>query len=69
MAKENNELVDELRAVKMLLILQLLRQGVKQGQIAATLGISEATMSRMLPKGTARSVSKGTVAVAANGVE
>ena len=58
MAKESDDLVSEIRALKMLMILQLLRQGVKQGQIAATLGISEPTMSRMLPKGIARSLSK-----------
>ena len=38
-------------AVKRLLILQLLYQGVRQSHIAAMLGISEATMSRMIPKG------------------
>jgi DNA-binding transcriptional regulator LsrR (DeoR family) len=52
-AKDSEELLSEMRAVKMLMILQLLRQGVKQSQIAAMLGVSEATMSRMLPKGTA----------------
>jgi DNA-binding transcriptional regulator LsrR (DeoR family) len=69
MAKEKDDLLDELRALKMLLILQLLRQGVKQGQIAAMLGVSEATMSRMLPKGIAKSVSKGGPAFAAEGTE
>ena len=43
----------ELRDLKMLLILQLLNSGVKQKQIAAALSISEASMSRMLPKGLA----------------
>lgn len=38
-------------AIKRLLILQLLYQGVRQSHIAAMLGISEATMSRMIPKG------------------
>lgn len=64
MAKETDDLLNEMRALKMLIILQLLRQGVKQGQIAAMLGVSEPTMSRMLPKGIARSVSKGGAAVA-----
>jgi DNA-binding transcriptional regulator LsrR (DeoR family) len=58
MAKEADDLLGELRALKMLMILQLLRQGVKQGQIAAMLGISEPTMSRMLPKGISKSVLK-----------
>ena len=62
MAKEKDELLDEMRSVKMLLILQLLRQGVKQSHIAAILGVSEATMSRMLPKGLSKSVAKGSPA-------
>jgi len=41
----------ELRDIKMLLILQLLNAGVRQKQIAAALGVSEATVSRFLPKG------------------
>jgi len=39
-----------------LLILQLLHQGVKQGHIATMLGVSDATMSRMLPKGLAAAI-------------
>lgn len=66
MAKEKDERLDELRANKMLLILQLLRQGVKQGQIAAVLGVSDATVSRMLPKGLSRIVSRG---IPAAGIE
>lgn len=54
MAKERDELLEEMRALKMLMILQLLRSGAKQSQIAAMLGVSEATMSRMLPKGVAK---------------
>ncbi|MDB5425810.1 MAG: lipoprotein [Phenylobacterium sp.] len=67
MAKETDDLLSEIRAVKMLMILQLLRQGVKQSQIAAMLGVSEPTMSRMLPKGIARSVSKGATGLVAEG--
>jgi predicted transcriptional regulator len=67
MPAEKDDLANELRAIKMLLVLQLLRQGVKQGQIAAVLGVSEATMSRMLPKGTAKSVGKGANATATEG--
>ena len=40
-----------LQDIKRLLILQLLSQGIQQTHIAAMLGISDATMSRMLPKG------------------
>ena len=63
MADPNVDVVNELRSVKMLLVLQLLRSGVRQSQIAAMLGVSEATMSRMLPKGISKSVSrKGAIA-------
>jgi DNA-binding transcriptional regulator LsrR (DeoR family) len=55
-------LIKEMRDVKMLLILQMLDAGVRQRQIATALGISEATMSRMLPKGLASKPGK-----AANG--
>lgn len=49
--KQADELIAETRAVKKLLILQLLRAEVPQKQIASMLEISEATMSRMIPKG------------------
>lgn len=58
MSKEKDEVAEELRSLKMLMIVQLLRQGVKQGQIAAVLGISDATMSRMLPTGLSKALSK-----------
>jgi len=57
MAKEDEQL-EELRAIKKLLMLQLLRTGVKQVHIANMLGVSEATISRMLPKGLAKAVGK-----------
>ena len=44
-------LLDEMKSVKMLLVLQLLAAGTTQRQIALMLGISDATMSRLLPKG------------------
>ncbi len=43
--ESTGSLTQEMRAVKMLLILQLLNAGVKQKQIALMLGISEASMS------------------------
>jgi predicted transcriptional regulator len=49
--KQADELIVEIRAVKKLLILQLLKAEVSQKQIALMLEISEATMSRMIPKG------------------
>ena len=46
-----NDLIAETQSVKKLLVLQLLQNGASQKQIAAMLEISEATMSRMIPKG------------------
>jgi predicted transcriptional regulator len=43
-------LIEEVKALKMLSVLQLMQQGVKQRQIAAILGVSEATVSRMIPR-------------------
>jgi predicted transcriptional regulator len=43
-------LVAEMEAVKKLLILQLVKQGVRQKDIAQVLGVSEATLSRMMPR-------------------
>ena len=67
MPKESDELLSEVRAVKMLLILQLLRAGAKQSQIATMLGVSEATMSRMLPKGAAKAPKLAAGAAVSNG--
>lgn len=50
--KQTDELIAEMRAVKKLLILQLLKAEVPQKQIASMLEVSEATMSRMIPRGT-----------------
>ena len=44
-------LVQETQWVRKLLTLQALAVGYKQKHIAAALGVSEATMSRMMPKG------------------
>lgn len=54
--KQTEILIEEIRAVKKLLILQLLKMGYKQTHLAATLGVSDATMSRMLPKGLPKGV-------------
>jgi hypothetical protein len=53
-----NSLADELRSVKMLLILQALATGCQQKHIAAALDVSEATLSRMFPKGFAKEIAK-----------
>jgi DNA-binding transcriptional regulator LsrR (DeoR family) len=47
----NANLVQELLDIKKLLILQSLALGYQQRHLAATLGVSEATLSRMLPRG------------------
>ncbi len=48
--EQSDSVLVEMKAVKMLLILQLLRGGAKQSDIAKILGVSDATISRMLPK-------------------
>lgn len=69
MAKETDDVLGELRALKMFMILQLLRQGTRESQTAAMLGVSERTMGRMLPKGIVKGVSKGGAVLAAEEVE
>lgn len=59
MSDNEGSLFGQMQDVKLLLIMQLLRDGVKQSQIAKTLGISEAKLSRLLPKGIGRELAKG----------
>lgn len=49
-------LAEEIRSVKMLLILQALASGCQQKHVAAALGVSDATLSRMFPKGFAKEI-------------
>jgi len=51
-------LTSEMQSVKNLLILQALALGCQQKHIAAALGVSEATLSRMFPKGFAKEMAK-----------
>ena len=51
-------LAEEMRSVKMLLILQALALGCQQKHVAAALGVSDATLSRMFPKGFAKEIAK-----------
>jgi hypothetical protein len=53
-----SELLGELKAVKMLLILQAMALGCQQKHVAAALGVSEATLSRMLPKGLGKELAR-----------
>jgi DNA-binding transcriptional regulator YdaS (Cro superfamily) len=55
---DDDALASELRSVKMLLILQALAIGCQQKHVAAALGVSEPTLSRMFPKGFAKEISK-----------
>ena len=59
MKEAENELFAEMRDIKRLLILQLMEGGTPQGRIASMLGVSAATMSRMLPKGLSKSIKSG----------
>jgi DNA-binding transcriptional regulator YdaS (Cro superfamily) len=47
---EMKELLQEVQWVRKILILQALAVGYKQKHLAAALGVSEATVSRMFPK-------------------
>ena len=51
-------LTAEIRSVKMLLILQALALGCQQKHVAAALDVSDATLSRMFPKGFAKELAK-----------
>ena len=59
MKSGDDELLAEMRDVKRLLVLQLMESGTPQGRIASMLGVSPATMSRMLPKGLSKSIKEG----------
>lgn len=55
---ENNSLkaiLDELEALKKLMVLNMLEKGYSQSQIALTLGVGQATVSRMFPAGVLKS--------------
>jgi hypothetical protein len=46
----------DLDAIKKLMVLSLVQKGLKQGDVAAVLGIDDATLSRMFPKGLLKKV-------------
>ena len=50
------EAVTELRAIKQLLILALVRDGIRQNHIAKAIGVDEATISRAFPKGLLKTI-------------
>ena len=49
--KQAAEIVDQLDALKKLMILNLLEKGFSQSQIALTLGVGQGTVSKMFPSG------------------
>ncbi len=52
MTNDQSELIlKELEMLRKLKILELFDKGYSQGQLAKVLGISQLTISRMLPKG------------------
>lgn len=51
MPASDDKLLAELEALKKLMVLDLLGKGYSQTQIALTLGIGQASVSRMFPKG------------------
>jgi DNA-binding transcriptional regulator LsrR (DeoR family) len=55
-------LLQEVQWMCKLLMLQTLAAGYKQKHLAAALGVSDATISRMMPKGFAKKIAAGRVA-------
>jgi hypothetical protein len=57
--EETQAVHSELVAIKQLLIVALMRDGMQQSQIAAAMGVSDATLSRTFPKGLLKSLKNG----------
>jgi hypothetical protein len=57
--KTADPVVSELNAIKQLMIIGLLRDGIQQGQIASAIGVANATLSRAFPKGLIKSLKNG----------
>lgn len=55
---EISDLASEMKEVKLLLILQLLKSGVQQKHIAKMLGFSTSKMSAMMPPGLTKELGK-----------
>ena len=68
MSDDLKTLLQEMQWVRKLLMLQTLAAGYKQKLLAAALGVSNATMSRMMPKGLAKEtgVARGTAGARGN---
>jgi hypothetical protein len=48
---KDDEIVEELTAIKKLLVFALIKDGATQSQIAVALGTSQSQISKMFPKG------------------
>jgi predicted transcriptional regulator len=48
---ETSALLNEVVAIKKLLVLCLLRDGLSQSDVGAAIGVDQSTVSRMFPKG------------------
>lgn len=48
---ETSAMLEELVAIKRLLILALLRDGLTQAEVGAAIGVSQSAISRMFPGG------------------
>jgi len=59
MKKNDSSDTELLSHIRSLLILDLVKKGIKQSQIASALDMDAATVSRMFPKGLLKDVSKG----------
>lgn len=65
MNEDMKTLLQEMEWVRKLLMFQTLAAGYKQTDLAAALGVSNATMSRMMPKGLAKKIATGRASVGA----
>ena len=57
--KEADSVLSELTAIKQLMIIALVRDGMQQSQIASAIGVDNATLSRAFPKGLIKSLKNG----------
>jgi predicted transcriptional regulator len=48
--QDAEQIIETLESIKKLLILEILDKGYSQKQVAMTLGVGQATVSRMFPK-------------------
>lgn len=58
MAKANDPHLEELTAIRKLMVLALLRSGMTQAEIGAALGIHRTQVGKMFPKGALATVKK-----------